>query len=267
MIKDFLISFTDNFKEKTKNPFLGTYLLVWMIRNWDLIYTIFNFDEDFTLYDKKSFISNYFIKGNFIDDLLTNIFWTFCLLILTYLLLNFSRFIVNLSEKQITPWVYKITDSKSIVLKTEYERIRSDNDDLQMRLDKEREAKGRLENRIKSLETEIIEITRVKAETEAEAEAEQKVKNTLKRTTKSKPLLEDSITILFNKLKEKNLTKEFLDTCTKINRGDDISNTYKFSEKFIELGLIKFSQNSIHNSKRYNITPDGELLLKKIRLE
>ena len=265
MIKDFLISFTDNFKEKTKNPFLGTYLTVWMIRNWDLIYTLFNFDKDCTLYDKKTFISNYYKKGDFIDNLFTNILWTFCLLILTYILLNLSRFIVNLSEKQITPWVYKITDSKSIVLKTEYERIRSENDDLQMRLDKEREAKGRLENRIKSLESEIIEVTRVKLETEGDAGKE--VKYTSKRTTKNKPVIEDSITKLFNKLKEKDLTKEFLDTCTKINRGDAISNTYKFSDYFIELGLIKFYQNSINGSKRYNITAEGEILLKKLRLE
>jgi len=32
-VKDFLISFSDNFKKKTQNPFLGTYLIVWIIRN------------------------------------------------------------------------------------------------------------------------------------------------------------------------------------------------------------------------------------------
>ena len=48
MIKDFLVSFKDNFKEKTRNPFLGTYLIVWLIRNWELIYTLFNFDQNKT---------------------------------------------------------------------------------------------------------------------------------------------------------------------------------------------------------------------------
>jgi hypothetical protein len=140
MIKDFLISFTDNFKEKTKNPFLGTYLL----------YTLFNFDEDCNLEDKKAFITNYYDKNDFINNLFTNTLWTFGLLILTYALLNLSRVIVNLSEKQLTPWVYQVTDSKSIVLKTEYDRIRTENDDLQFRLDKERESKSRLETRIKN---------------------------------------------------------------------------------------------------------------------
>ena len=117
MIKDFLISFRDNFKEKTRNPFLGTYLIVWIIRNWELIYTLFNFDENFKLQDKIDFIKTYYSEQSFIGNLLTSVLWAFGLLILTYLLLSISRLITNFSEKQITPWIYKITDSKSIVLK------------------------------------------------------------------------------------------------------------------------------------------------------
>lgn len=262
MIKDFLISFSDNFKEKTKNPFLGTYLLVWLVRNWDLVYTLFNFDKDCTLDDKKTFISNYYKNGDFISNLASNILWAFGILITTYLLLNISRLIVNLSEKRLTPWIYQITDSKSIVLKSEYERIRTDNDDLQTRLDKERESKSRLESRIKSLEAEIIEITKIKVEPISEEN------NTASKKTRSiKNTIIDSSTILLNKLKEKKLTQEYLDICTKINRGDTIPNSYKPKDYFIELGLIKFLQNAINDSKRYSITTEGETLLKKVRLE
>lgn len=135
MIKDFFVSFKDNFKEKTQNPFLGTYLIVWVIRNWELVYTLFNFDDDYTLEKKKAFITKYYDEAhNFIENLFYNILWTFGVLILTYILLNVSRLIVNLFDKQLKPWIYKITDSKSIVLKEEYEQLRSERDDLQSRL-------------------------------------------------------------------------------------------------------------------------------------
>jgi hypothetical protein len=260
MIKDFLVSFTDNFKEKTRNPFLGTYLLVWLIRNWDLVYTLFNFDNDCTLVDKKSFITNYYKNGDFIQNLCSNILWAFGVLITTYILLNISRLIVNLSEKRLTPWIYKITDSKSIVLKTEYERIRSENDDLQIRLDKERESKSRLENRIKNLEDEIIEITKIQTGSKTLERKKVGIKNSLNT-------ISDSTSILLQKLKDKNLLNEFLDTCTKINRGEGIQNEYKSKDYFIELGLIRFSSNYSNSSKRYNITTDGENVLKKARLE
>lgn len=262
MITDFLISFSDNFKEKTKNPFLGTYLLVWFIRNWDLVYTLFNFDTDCTLDDKKTFISNYYENGDFIGNLGSNILWAFGILITTYLLLNISRLIVNLSEKRLTPWIYQITDSKSIVLKTEYERIRAENDDLQTRLDKERESKSRLENRIKSLEAEIIEITKVKVEIENESKTEKPVKS---QTTKQSAT--DNVSILIKKLKDKSLLKPFIDTCTLINKGEAINDDYEPKDYFIELGLIKY--RGYHNpvKKNYSITTDGENVLKKARLE
>lgn len=46
-------SFVDNIKQKTTNPFFGTLILVWLVRNWELIYTLFNFDKDWLLSDKK----------------------------------------------------------------------------------------------------------------------------------------------------------------------------------------------------------------------
>ena len=263
MIKDFLISFTDNFKEKTKNPFLGTYLLVWIIRNWDLIYTLFNFDKDCILEDKKAFITNYYDKNDFINNLFTNTLWTFGLLILTYALLNLSRVIVNLSEKQLTPWVYQVTDSKSIVLKTEYDRIRTENDDLQFRLDKERESKSRLETRIKNLEAEIIEVTRIKAEDEGEKSIEV---ISIDKVEKSEIILDD-FDKLINKLKDKKLLKDFIYVCTQINKGNSIPNSFGQIDSFIELGLVKFERYAINSSKNYKITTEGEAVLKKARFE
>ena len=105
MIKDFLISFRDNFKEKTRNPFLGTYVIVWIVLNWELIYTLFNFDDNYKLENKVAFIKAYYKEQSFIGNLFKTVLWAFGLLILTYLLLAISRLITNFSEKQITPWI------------------------------------------------------------------------------------------------------------------------------------------------------------------
>lgn len=261
MIKDFLISFTDNFKEKTRNPFLGTYLIVWLVRNWKLVYTIFNFDSEHKLKDKIDFIQNYYSQHDFIENLFTNVYWAFGLFVLTYLLLNISRLIVNLSEKRMTPWIYKISDSKSIVLKSEYERIRAERDDVQLRLDQERESKSKLESRIKNLEAELI----ANAKSYSERQAEQ---TTISKPDNSNQKQSDDVTILLQKLKDKNLLKEFTETSVMINMGEFINNDYKPKDYFIELGLIKFDVDHFQGfSKKYNLTVDGESLLKRARLE
>ena len=56
---DITSSFFDNIKDKTTNPFFGTLIFVWLVRNWDLVYTVFNFDSDCNLEDKKEFIRKY----------------------------------------------------------------------------------------------------------------------------------------------------------------------------------------------------------------
>jgi hypothetical protein len=119
MIKDFFISFRENFKEKTANPFLGTYIVVWLIRNWELAYSVFNFDDDYLLSDKVQFVKNYYYDVSLFTEVTINILITFLVLIISYLLINVSRLIINFFEKIVTPLVYKWTDKSSIVLKSE----------------------------------------------------------------------------------------------------------------------------------------------------
>lgn len=156
MIKDTFLSFRDNFKERISNPFLGTYLAVWLLRNWDLIYSLFNFDDEFSLDEKIKFIETYYENHEFLVDLAFNILWTFAVLITTYILTNLSRLIVNLFEKRLSPWIYKITDSKSIVKKSDYDEIRAINENIQARLEKEREARNRLESELQVLEEKFL---------------------------------------------------------------------------------------------------------------
>lgn len=252
MIKDFLISFKDNFKEKTRNPFLGTYLIVWLIRNWELVYTLFNFDDSHTLIDKIAFIKKYYTENDFLQNLFINILWAFGLLIATYILLNISRFITNFSEKQLTPWIYKITDSKSIVLKTEYNRVRTERDGIQLRLDQSRESNSKLENRIQKLDSEIAEMS----------------KQSIQELPDFSDLKGNLTTILIEKLEKKELIEAFKRVSVFINKGQYLSNDYEPLNYLIELGLIVFVKDSSRNtSKIYKLTEDGEKVIKELRFK
>lgn len=255
MIKDLFLSFRDNFREKTTNPFLGTYLLVWIIRNWELVFSIFNFDKSHNLDFKTSFIRSYYEQNSFLLGILWNTLWTFGVLITTYIILNLSRAIVNISEKQIKPWVYKLTDSKSIVLKSIYERIRNDRDELQNRLDKERESRSKLEVRIKNLEEEIVGRDRAVAESEGE-----------ESVPDSSDINQDEFEKLYYRLQNDKLIDDFKIIAVKCRKSEYIDNNHPNIDRYLELGLIIYKNEHFRGgAKRYALTNDGNELLKTIR--
>lgn len=155
MIKDFLISFKDNVKYKTSNPFFGTLILVWIIHNWEFIYSIFNFDSGTSLIDKVAFLKLFLDGKPFLTNLSICLILTFIALIVSYILLNLSRLITNFFEKIVTPWIYKISDKSSIVLKSQYDLLKLNNDDLLIKFEKERESKVKLQAEIERLESKI----------------------------------------------------------------------------------------------------------------
>jgi hypothetical protein len=259
MIKDFLISFRDNFKEKTRNPFLGTYLIVWVILNWELIYTLFNFDEKYKLENKVAFIKTYYAEQSFIGNLFKTVLWAFGLLILTYLLLALSRLITNFSEKRITPWIYKITDSKSIVLKETYENLRIENLRIETKLEKERENKKRLLIEISELEKTIDKINL--SNIEENNDTEETIKNIS---------LDNEVDVLFNKIKTKKLIDEYIELVENIGKEEegwiksaDLTNSFSY---FVKLGLLATGKDNV-DYIQIGVTDIGGKVLRRSRLE
>lgn len=259
MIKDLLVSFKDNFKEKSTNPFLGTYVVVWLIRNWDLVYSLFNFDKSYSLAKKIEFIQIYYSSNDFLEGVQLNILWAFGVLIATYTLINISRLIINLYEKQLTPWIIKITDSDSIIEKSSFDKLKNHRDYLQNRLEQERESKSGLELQIKSLEDEIKNL-KGKDNLEGFQKAEDVVNGN--------PL--DEPQIMYNKIKEKGWVNDFLENSLYVieNKGDWLENEiltdrYKF---FLNLGLFEI-KNKTNELVEIEITSIGKEVLKKARLE
>jgi hypothetical protein len=260
MIKDLLISFKDNFKTKTSNPLFGTVILVWVVKNWNLLYSIFNFDEKTVLEKKREFIINHFTARPFLETLLLCILEAFIILIVSYFLINLSRLIINFFEKRVTPIVYKWTDEKSIVLKSVYDASENERKRLEKRVEEEREAKLKLQADYDKLEKRITETSTIQhSESEKLPES--------KSETIEKIANNDPSGILLQKLKNKDLLNEFIDTCVMINKTEFIKNDYKPKDYFIELGLITYAGSMNDLNKRYQLTMDGESVLKKYRLE
>lgn len=165
MISSWFSSLGNNFIERSKNPFLGTFALVSLAKNWEPLFALFNFDAAFTLEGKIKFIADRIEIVNFWAELFNSVMWTFLILVLTYFLINAARFITNMFEKRLSPLIYKWTDYKALVPKTEYQNILSRLNDLQEKLDKEVQEKIRIqkerdsfEDQVDKLNLEIIEI-------------------------------------------------------------------------------------------------------------
>ena len=126
MITDEIIpSLKENIKMKTTNPFFGTLILVWLYEHWEMFYQLFNFEPNTPSANKISYLLTYLNPYTFTKNLLWCIIISFCVLIVSYMLINLSRYIVNLYDSIITPRVYKYSAPKKIVLLEIYEKEKS----------------------------------------------------------------------------------------------------------------------------------------------
>lgn len=157
MIQDVLNSFKENFNQKTQNPFLGTFIIVWIIDNWKFFYSLFYFEPEIKLQTRISIIQSYF-KNYGISDILQTIFFTFVTLVITYTLLSLSRLIISFFDKIVTPKIYKITDKSSIVLKTDFQKIQIELERLETKVRNERETRIKLQEENEILEKRILEL-------------------------------------------------------------------------------------------------------------
>lgn len=158
MVKDTLNSMLDNIKERTTNPFLGTLIIVWVIKNWTLVYSLFYFDSAFKLEDRLNYISHYFSNHSFIWNMFYVILITLAVLILTYILLSVSRLVTDTQERIVIPIISKWTDKSSVVLKTEYVKLQELIKLLEIRLEEERQAKSLIQNERDLLDKKVLEL-------------------------------------------------------------------------------------------------------------
>lgn len=251
MLKDIFFSFKDTIKTKTTNPFFGTLIVVWIIHNWELIFTFFNFENSYTLKDKIIFLKEYLEPKPFLINLLQCLIATFFVLVSTYVLLNLSRLIVNLFEKRLTPWIYKITDSKSIVLKSVFTRIENERDILSQKLENEREVKLRLQNEISQLEDRIKELIKPNTETPTKEQSKTSVNSQNQKR----------INTLLTDIENRDMTKFFDKLIDNINNDEyiKINNITNEINYLLKAGIIQLKEKQWNDnySRKFLFTNFG----------
>ncbi len=179
MFNDAIESFKENIKQKTTNPFLGTLLVVWIIHNWELLYSVFNFDYNTNLQARINFISKYMSGWQFTKDLAFCAIISLGVLVATYLLLGAGRFLANLYDDVVIPWLQKITNINKVVTRENHERVIRYVDELEEKLAKEKIRRQDLETRLEEAEKKFLKVStppEQPASTTEQAPAEKKEK-------------------------------------------------------------------------------------------
>ncbi len=144
----------DNVVQKVRNPFLGTLIIVWIFHNYSNLYGLIFSSYHKTFCEKMVYLDNLFSPLTFIGNLIICILVSLIVLIVTYILLTLSRFIVDSYENIILPVVKKWTKGK-IYTEEAYESICIERDNTQKKYEGERERRLRAEEEIEELESTI----------------------------------------------------------------------------------------------------------------
>lgn len=229
MFKDTFISVKDNIVKKVTNPFLSTFVGVWIVRNWEFVYSIFFFDDSYSLEMRLTEIESYFADYSIWDVAIT-ILITFGILIATFILLSVSRLIVNFFDKTVTPWTYKITDIGSVVLKESYQTLESEISRLENRYQKEKETRLVLREENERLEKRIGELLSNDTPELSDNDDWILEEEDLNKIRTSK---------IIDKLKELHKETEILEVLTNIKNGEKLSRQNEVVRNLIKFSLIR----------------------------
>lgn len=155
MVIKFIESTYDSVKDKLKNPFYGTLFVVWVIRNRKFIYNVF-FNDSVTSDERLELIRAHFLNWDSLLSFIGTILISLGLMILIYASLNLSRFIVELSERILKPWIQQLFSKTSIVSREDYIQLEKDRDYFQKKYSEERSEKIRLQRELDEMSIKYI---------------------------------------------------------------------------------------------------------------
>ncbi|MGG5599331.1 hypothetical protein ACPDHJ_05955 [Myroides sp. C8-3] len=124
-MKETFDSVLSSVKDRFTNPFLGTFLFVWIVRNWFLVYGLFIFDKSNDMNYKLNYIKEYFKDYCIIKEFLINTGLSLLLLVIIYILLLGSQAIVQLYNLALNK-IRACSDKIPIESKEHYNMLLSD---------------------------------------------------------------------------------------------------------------------------------------------
>ena len=258
MWKELIDSFQFNLKSKTSNPFFGTLIIVWFLDHWEMLYGIFNFPNYTLLQVKIDYLAKYLNPGPFTVNFLKCIAISIIVLIISYLLLSLSRYIINIYENRLLPVVYKYSAPDKIVLREQYEREKNEKNRLEVRLEEEKDSRVRLQMEIDGAEQKIVSLEKILSEKDNKISEIEKSKNKVAPNNENLPLPypKNEFSLLYNKIKAKKYDLQFQNLIETIRLSETVSLEMYQSKYFIGLGLI--SGEHVFNGYLLKFTSKGE---------
>ncbi|MEQ8525338.1 hypothetical protein [Gracilimonas sp.] len=125
MISDWFKSFSGNLHRRVTNPFLGTFLVLLLLKNWKAIYSLLTISDEFTLDERIQVVVSY-VETNTPNDIFWLVIYTFVVLGITYVLMWLSSFVANFYSKIAIPFIQKQLDPLQIVDNNLFRQLKKD---------------------------------------------------------------------------------------------------------------------------------------------
>ncbi|MFY9154345.1 MAG: hypothetical protein WAO52_20150 [Prolixibacteraceae bacterium] len=243
MLAESISSFFNSLKQKTTNPFLGTFIIVWLLSNWDLVYSIFTFDAYLSLDRRLEIIRIYIKDHDLFMNLLICIGESIIVLVSTYILINLSRIIINFFEKTITPWVYLITDKGSVILKIDAVKLENEIDYWEQKYNNERSERVRLQTEIEKLEKVNFNLNNSKPDTSEDT---------------SSDIFDENINSLFSQFISKFDIHEIDDLFESLATSEYLDPQDEIIKYSLKMNIIQFITKYDQFQAKYKFTSTGE---------
>ena len=122
MIIDLFGSLKENLTKKVRNPFFGTLSVVFVLKNWQLFYSLLFFDSADTRTTRIEILEKYIDdSGGTLWMFGFAVLCTFGVLIMSYLLQGTAAYISNTYDSRTHPWIIKwATKGAKTVTKEDY---------------------------------------------------------------------------------------------------------------------------------------------------
>lgn len=191
----------DTIAKRLKGAFGGTFIIVWTVLNWRLIYILFNFDNDCTLNDKLIIIEDYIRPRYpwrlFLTPLLLTIGSVFSYSVLNYITYSITSFF----SLRVRPFILKKIDTNRVVERERYTTLEKQFFDLDTKYTNEKA------NFLRNLEN-VEQLTKENNKLSIDIKSKQEEidslnKKSLEDTEKLRVTLNNQLQELTEKLKEK----------------------------------------------------------------
>jgi hypothetical protein len=266
---DFIDTLKGEVQDKSKNPFFGAFIATWLIRHWEVVFIILNFDDDFDLDIKLERVNNY-LSSRPAGDFWITIGLTFLVIFLGYVFLNLARIISNISEKLVTPIIYKWTAGKaSIVTKETYDQALKWEKNAKDRLEQQIDENSKLRKEIEDWEKryDLLRNDENNYEEELEEKSSFRELPSVENNVNKTKVLKD-LDKLYEKVKYDDFKKHFIKNASKIKAKIPLDRYDSDILKTLKYDLIKVTQVEENSTEAFfELTELGEELLNKFNYD